>query len=1119
MPLDMIDVAARDRAARTVALTDLGRTLIVEAGAGSGKTSVLAGRVVALLAAGRDPASVAAISFTELSASELRERIVTFVDRVLAADVPLDLQAAFPAGPDFKQLANLRHARDRLDCLVCTTIHGFCRTLLTPYPVEANIDPGAAMLDESEASLLFEDVYVEWLRDRLSGEAAHGDVFAALYLADQGVTDSLLRDLIEKMLDHRSADVPAHEPLTAELDSLRQTVAAYRNFISGDCSGLCPDDVAKTVSGLEAVLSAVPQSDEEAILLPWTVRLLIPEACAIDKGRAFGKRASTKKGWQEIHGTGKAKKDLVESLHERTQKFYDACAEAHGAARCAAAGRILHLMSAEARSMTAAYTTAKRARAALDFGDLIEKTRSLLAGNEVVRRELSGRFQTVLVDEFQDTDPEQLEVFWRLCSEPPCGDGEDWRVWAPRPGALFLVGDPKQAVYRFRGADLATYREARELLKSADPEAVVPIGRNFRSRKGILEWVNEQFGPCLGAEGQAGFAPLETDVPDNLPYAPVAALDYVLDDCVVEGLGAAEAIRATEAKRVATLVAGLIGRLDIRDGRGGTCKCRPCDIALLVPTGTDLWYYERALEDAGLTVAAQAGKGFFRRQEVQDFIALTRTIADARDHLALGALMRGPLVGLTDEALLDAVAEQDTGERELPPPLGLRMDLEKVSDPLLRETLRKLRELHRQCSRSTPHVLLSEAVETMNVRPILRQRGGRVAERALANLDRFLETSRAYDVRGLKAFADAMRLQWEDASKAIDARPDADEASVSLVTMHSSKGLEWPVVIPVNTAGDAMDLVKMVHDRVAGHILTAVHGVHPPRCADLIEVERKEQRFERQRLWYVTATRARDLLLVPRFVGKLDRGSWSKIVEFSLDGLAPFDDAAFPLPIEADLPGIENRQDSAMFERETEAIAAGTPRICRKTPSRADGGEAAPEVEPVVSGAGEPVPDNRIVAGRNRGRILHKLIEEVLTGETPEDRDSLVARGAELADQLGLHGVIRPDPVEMAEAVSRGLNLPEVAAIRDRLKPEWGVATSVVADGGEETLTVGVADAVAIEPDGTVSTVVDWKGDEAPAEGVVSGYVGQVRSYMGAYDARRGLLVFLTTGKVRQITA
>ena len=207
------------------------------------------------------------------------------------------------------------------------------------------------------------------------------------------------------------------------------------------------------------------------------------------------------------------------------------------------------------------YAAYKRAAALLDFDDLLLTARDLLKNNDPVRRALADRYTHVLVDEFQDTDPTQAEILWRLCGE---GDeSADWQTRQLRDGALFCVGDPKQAIYRFRGADVDTYVEAREAIRQQCPENVLEITANFRSLRPILEWVNERFAEPLSAEGQPGFQNLtSTQEPDgNLPT--VVRLD-------VEVVSAGEKpkqndARESEAGAVAELCKRLIGSYRLQD--------------------------------------------------------------------------------------------------------------------------------------------------------------------------------------------------------------------------------------------------------------------------------------------------------------------------------------------------------------------------------------------------------------------------------------------------------------------------------------------------------------------------------------------------------------------------
>ena len=326
-----------------------------------------------------------------------------------------------------------------------------------------------------------------------------------------------------------------------------------------------------------------------------------------------------------------------------------------------------------------------------------------------------------------------------------------------------------------------------------------------------------------------------------------------------------------EAEAVAELCARLIGSEPIDDPKtGGSRPCRACDIALLAPTGNDLWRYEEALERRGIPVATQAGKGLFRRQEIQDLIAVTRVLADRRDTLALGALLRGPLVGLTEEELLDIVWQLPRPDHrpDIPARLHLGVPTDRIPHPMARDIVEKLQTLRRRANATTPHELLSQAVDVLRVRPILLQRHGGRAERALANVDLYLVFSRAYAVRGLRAFAEAMTAAWPDEARTVEGRPDAQEEAVALYTMHAAKGLEWPVVVPVNTMTQVRKSNSAVTDRASGRFFCPVFGVDPLGCDEAREAENAELDRERVRLWYVAATRARRSMAARRHLSR-----------------------------------------------------------------------------------------------------------------------------------------------------------------------------------------------------------------------------------------------------------
>jgi exodeoxyribonuclease-5 len=1117
-----------DDEARRVAVTVHNLSILVEAGAGSGKTAVMAGRIAMMLAEGIAPQSIAAVTFTEFAASELLIRVREFVGDLAGGRIPPELHVALPDGLADYHRRNLAAASASIDEITCSTIHGFCQRLIKPYPVEADIDPGAAVMDRNQADLAFVETAETWLREALAIE--DDGLIAEMVLQDPMETVGLFHKTLNSLRGRRTIAAQTNlqlPPLVADFCAKAEGFAAFLSTTPAKEA-----ETSAVASRFIEMAKSLP-SEQTAEVPADLVRLLLtrPGLGLCTTTGSF--RVFRKKGkWGDAaKRVGLAKAD-GERLNVAAENHYGVCCESWTVLTHAAASRVIADLVDLVQPVMRRFREYKRSAALLDFDDLIFAARDLLRDHETVRCALGTRYAHVLVDEFQDTDPLQTEIFWRLCGElPPGAPSDDWTAFRIRPGALFLVGDPKQAIYRFRGADVAAYIRAREIFLAQDRDSVLTIATNFRSCAPILHFVNDRFGSLLSVEnGQPGFTRLDPFHPKRKEGLCVAALSIAVADH--EGRASAERQRDGEAEAIADMCARLIGSETILDRKTGKERpCRPDDIALLAPTGSDLWRYEEALERRGIPVATQAGKGLFRRQEIQDLIALTRILADGRDTLALGALLRGPLVGLTEEELLDIVWALPRSE-DTPDSLSnldLRVDPDVIDHPLARDIIEKLQSLRRQANATAPHNLLSQAVDVLRVRPILLQRHRGQSERALANVDLYLTLSRAYAVRGLRTFAEAMTAAWTDESRAVEGRPDAQEEAVALYTMHAAKGLEWPIVVPVNTMTQIMAPDGAVTDRTTGRFYCPVFGVKPAGYETARDAEKAELDRERIRLWYVAATRARELLVLPRLDVPAKGSAWISLLDLSLADLPDLDLSHLPPEVgDADTEAT-NPQTREVFAGEADAIATRRRRITWVAPSRDEGtnlpvmqGEI-PEIQASdLNSVGAT--DNTLTAvqgGRERGLILHKLIEEVLTGEIHETTSEIVIRAEILIGLLGqpiaidpAHGLV---PAEIAGCVLRALALPEIAALRQSLRPEFPVYSSMLNEEQEE-ISAGVADAIAFSADGMPQVVIDWKSDVEPAPKALKHYRDQIRTYLEMTGIARGLVVFATSGIVIPVT-
>ncbi len=1110
----------KDDNARRDAISLHDRSILVEAGAGSGKTAVMAGRIAAMLAEGVAPRSIAAVTFTELAASELLSRVREFVADLSAGTITTELRVALPDGLSQAHRDNLAAASAAIDEITCTTIHGFCQRLIKPYPAEADIDPGAGVMDRNQADLTFLEIVDGWLRERLSG--GQGGILAELVLHSPGETVALIHKIAESLRRRPTLAAPTVSPLSGHLTAFRQATADFASFMD-DTAAAEPETVT-IVERLAEMATAVANGPDPATpagLVGLLTSRPHPDLCT--KTGTFASYRKKGKWAAAAKQAGLSKAD-GDRLNDAAETNYTTCCDAWVALAQGVAGHALAALIDEAHQILQRYRVHKRASAQLDFDDLIFAARDLLRDHDAVRQALGQRFAHVLVDEFQDTDPQQTEIFWRLCGEP-VDDDSDWTRFQIRPGALFLVGDPKQAIYRFRGADVGAYVRARDAFRAQDPGSLLSISTNFRSCASILTFVNERFAAVLSADGQPGFTALDP-FHDDRGGLCVAALDIAVAD--ENGKASAERQRDAEADAIAELCARLIESHPIIDRRSGAERpCQPGDIALLAPTGAELWRYEEALERRGVPVATQAGKGLFRRQEIQDLIALTRVLADRRDTLALGSLLRGPLVGLTEEDLLDIIWGLPRSEEQPDriPRLDLSIDPAVVTHPLAREIIERLQSLSRRGNSTTPHELLSQAVDVMRVRPLLLERHRGQAERALANVDLYLSLSTGYAVRGLRAFAEAMAAAWSDEARAVEGRPDAQEEAVALFTMHAAKGLEWPIVIPINTMTGVMAPDSAVIDRQAETFYCPVLGVTPEGYEAVREAEKEELDRERIRLWYVAATRARELLVLPRLDVAPSKSAWIGLVDLSLAGLPALDFSHFPDGFATAGAGARNTQTRASFAAEAEAIMAAESRLIWLAPSRDEsvaGTVLQEEQVTVWTVAADDQPLGQEAAaivqgGRERGLILHKLMEEVLTGETFESIAALSERATELIHAIGQLPTADPSmglsAQELAACVVRTLALPDIAALRSDLLAEFPVYAAQAADG-VETATAGIADALTLTTEGRPAVVVDWKSDVTPAPGTLDHYRAQVRAYLDMTGAERGLIVLMTSGSV-----
>jgi ATP-dependent exoDNAse (exonuclease V) beta subunit len=795
--------------------------MCVEAGAGTGKTTVLVDRIVhTLRVTDTDVRRIAVITFTEKAAAELAARL----RRVL--------EDAAREASDPAEARRLDEALRGLSHTHIETIHAFAASLLRERPVEAGLDPGFQVLDVLPARLEFEDAYREWLAAAMASDSPPAPLVEALNL---GLSLERVREAAEQLHRHREL-LPLRPYVRAEIDP--ESVL---------------DSLAPHITELRRRAGCAIDEEDDAYAELQRMVAWYDDTCARHRGSAL-RRALVMVGVPK-HGRG----------HQRNWRRASDCRDAKQALDSIKAildeAKDLMRQNAVAdlvlwlQEFVNAYARRRRDAGLADFDDLLIWARDLVRDAPEVRIYFQSKYRRIFVDEFQDTDPLQAELIISLCAEEPLP--QDWRRARLRPGSLFVVGDPKQSIYRFRRADIAMYDDVK---RHVFVDAPVHIRQNFRSARPIIDWVNDVFAKL--------FDPAEGVQP---PYVDLAFRpDYQVTHAVstlrgapppVKGKRKIDEVRAFEAAKLASLIRANIAsdswRVRTPDGCDRPARYR--DVVVLIPNRTKLDIYEEQFALSGVPYRHEGGRTFFIRQEVRESVALLRAIDDPSDGVAAIAALRSSAFGCSDDELL--LHKHNGGSFDY---TRLRSDAAGAVADALR-TLRELAEMRFM-------VPLPELVRAAIDRgrlvefALLQPQGDQVAANLLKLIDQartFSEASR----RGLRGF-----VRWLKDN--IDRQSDETDAAISeetddvvrIMTIHAAKGLEFPIVVFANMAGERRDATTTVAD----HTAQALHiqlgrkndGFRTPGFAAAIAGEQLHTSAEDVRLLYVAATRARDRLVV-----------------------------------------------------------------------------------------------------------------------------------------------------------------------------------------------------------------------------------------------------------------
>lgn len=872
----------------------LDKNLIVTAGAGSGKTRVLVERYLRLLmaetpqddkAAFAAVESILAITFTEKAAREMRERVRQAVEQ-RAQDAPRAERPIWEA------------RRSAIEAARIGTIHSFCATLLRSHPAETGLDPHFRILDEVEAlSLLAESVDAALAEAVQSARGADRDIAEqtadlALLLAEYGREElrAILTDMVRGGAEVRSA--LAHMPAT--VDALRAMWQTWLTTTRADVLVDLIDHLRLCAESVDLEYLTTIANDQDLIgrqvlaVYDWLMQLpvldrpdgtserithiSIPDFTPIQTIKLNG---GSKKNWPTATDlmTAKTALDMLRAAYTdyKDKDLLELTLDTEQAERAA---RVTLSLRALYMQTVACYTQRKEQIDALDYDDLERRARELLEQHPQVRARWQAELRAVLVDEFQDTNDEQRALIYALTGMhdlPPAAD--NLSNVACTPPTLFVVGDGKQSIYRFRGADVRVFRRVASDIVARGGQAVA-LDTSFRSHALLLTWINQ-----VSASIFARPRPLHAyEIPFEVLYAhrPAPIHPCCVEMHLVKENGNADASREAEARalaeRIQALVHGAEGPLVA--GPQGWRVPEYGDFALLFQASTVFDQYEQALRAAGIPFLTTAGRGYYGRKEVLDLIHLLRVLDDPSDELALVGVLRSPLFALDDgtilrlrlahphslwAALMESTAET-TGAAYVP------LDF-------ARATLRDLYDLHRRVT--VVELLRAALAQTGYLATISGLPDG---ERRRVNVEKLLETARRVGSGGLGAFRVYLDSLLQAESREGEAPLEAT-GSVQLMTIHRSKGLEFPIVVlPDLGRKPPPQKAPWLARRPYGLALQLreATGEKAPTVAYQLALaeERRMERAERDRLLYVALTRARDYLLLSGPVARQSGEDW-----------------------------------------------------------------------------------------------------------------------------------------------------------------------------------------------------------------------------------------------------
>ncbi|MBW7996618.1 MAG: AAA family ATPase [Candidatus Glassbacteria bacterium] len=1042
----------RDATQRETILTDLERNFLVEAAAGTGKTTSMVGRMVELVATGRCAVEqMAAVTFTRKAAGELRTRFREQLEKRLE---PPDNQET---GERAERIAK---ALEQPGLGFVGTIHSFCARLIRERPVEAGVDPDFREIEQEEDEQLRAECWHEFIAGLIAGSDP-----ALSELDRLGILPSDLERAYSIFCDYPDIDrwplPPEIEPLTAgELD---RVLAPRIERIGRLLRELrLPPDTGndKLIPLFRKLLRMFSQADRSS---PAELAEILT-ACR--------PRTVVRKIWPDSQRAVRERDEWEEFCTREAEPLL----ARWRAMRYTASMELLH--------RAADYNRHGRLQSGrLNFTDLLLAARDLLENSHEARSYFARRFTHLLVDEFQDTDPVQAEIMLLLTAEDPAET--DWTRCRPRPGALFVVGDPKQSIYRFRRADIVTYEQVRDRIRDSGGEVLL-LWSNFRTKREVVGWVNDQFADNFGGDLYSPEYVRLEPARDDPEGGRVEQL--WLDEA---GSESNSSVRAVEPGIVAAAVRDILERA----GDGEVPR-----VMVLTWRRAGLALYSAALDRLGIANQVSGGSSLGLLPQVRQLWLTASAAARPEDPLTLVAALRSEAFGFSDPALYELVRNDGVFrylDDKLPP--GLKPEAAES----YRDAFARLKRYARWLEKLAPVAALERIAADMGLfAAAAAARGGNQRAGGLA---RALEIVRGREQarNSVTGVLELLRrlAEGELEADSTEARP-GDERPVAVMNLHKAKGLEADVVFLADPTGFSARRTVEVHvDRSGAESrgFLAISRQNPfggpgellashPDWPDKMDEERKFLEAERVRLLYVAATRARDRLVVSSREKGDHHNPW-KDFRSALDDCDRLDYGNLNDPLADAGKGCGDGD----LQAHPPELAAAWERV-------AVPGYELDQAKRLALSGSLSHPGASGEHGTEWGQAVHLLLE---AGARKPGQDlSLLA--SRLLDPENCEGIDIDSAVDTARAVLES-DLWRRAAGAQRVMAEVPFELVRWNEQGVPAVVRGMVDLAFREPDGWV--LVDYKTDrdaESRLDELTVYYAGQLRFYAAAWESAVG---------------